>query len=67
MEDKNLRNMTAEEYAKYRVEMTRRELMKLLAKVELGTEIGLRLQNILEDAVNKVEALAEDAENNEEE
>lgn len=61
MAKKKLRDMTAEEYAKYRVEMTRRELMKLLAKVELGTEVGFRLQQILEDAIDKVEALAEDA------
>lgn len=62
MAKKKLRDMTSEEYAKYRVEMTRRALMRLLSKLETGTEIGCRLYNILEDAVNKVEDLAEDAE-----
>lgn len=57
----DMKEMTAKEYALFRIEMTRRELMKLLAKVELGTDIGCQLGEILENAVNAVEALAEDA------
>lgn len=53
--------MTAEDFARYRVEMTRRELHKLMAAVELGTDVGCRLSAILENAINEVEMLAEDA------
>ena len=52
--------MTAQEYAKHRVEMTRRELMALLAMVEVGTETGRKLQEILERAIDEVEALADE-------
>lgn len=49
--------MTAEEYALYRAEETRRELNTLNAKVELGTDIGYELSEILTQAINDVEAL----------
>jgi len=53
--------VTAEDWAMYRIEMTRRTLMELNAKVELGSEYGRRLSEILERAINEVEELAEDA------
>lgn len=56
----NKSEMTAQEYARYRVEMTRRELMALLAMVEVGTETGRKLQEILERAVDEIEALADE-------
>lgn len=54
-----VKEMTSIQHAKYRVEMTRRELHRLLAKVELGTDIGYELSRILEDAISRVEVLAE--------
>lgn len=55
----NLKEMTAENYAVYRVEETRRELMKLSAKVELNTDTGRQLSEILCKAICEVEALAD--------
>ena len=52
--------MTATEYALYRVEMTRRELMELSAKIELGTDIANRLSEIINKAIDEVEALADE-------
>lgn len=52
--------LSAVEYAALRVEMTRRELMKLNASVELCTEYGARLSEIVCSAINEVEALAEE-------
>ena len=49
--------LTAEQYAEHRIEMTRRELMALLAMVEPATDKGRRLQEILEAAIDGVEAL----------
>ena len=53
--------VTAEDWAMYRIEMTRRTLMELNAKVELGTEYGRRLSEILERAIDEIEELAEEA------
>ena len=55
----NVKEMTSIQHAKYRGEMTRRELHRLLAKVELGTDISYELSRILEDAISRVEVLAE--------
>ena len=57
-----VRELSALDYAKYRVEMTRRGLHELLAKVELGTDIGYELCEILTDAIYRVECLAEECE-----
>ena len=53
--------ITAEDWALYRIEMTRRTLMELNAKVELGTEYGRRLSQILDRAIDEIEELAEEA------
>lgn len=58
----NAKDMEAENYAVYRVEQTRRELMKLNAKIELGTETGKILSEVLCKAIREVEALAEEEE-----
>lgn len=58
----DMKAMSQKEYSLHCVEMTRRELMALLARTELVTQIGYRLGKILENAVNQVEALAEEAE-----
>lgn len=55
------REVSAEDWARYRIEMSRRTIAKLLAQVELGTEYGSRLADILVNALNDIEALAEDA------
>lgn len=55
------REVSAEDWARYRIEMSRRTIAKLLAQVELGTEYGSRLADILVNALNEIEALAEDA------
>lgn len=60
-----MKEMTAFEYAKFRVEETRRGLHALLAKVENGTSIGYELSEILTDAINRVEVLAETEEDEE--
>lgn len=55
------REVSAEDWARYRIEMSRRTIAKLLAQVELGTEYSSRLADILVNALNEIEALAEDA------
>lgn len=60
-----MKEMTAFEYAKCRVEETRRGLHALLAKVENGTNLGYELSEILTDAINRVEVLAETEEDEE--
>lgn len=55
------REVSAEDWARYRIEMSRRTIAKLLAQVELGTEYGSRLADILVNSLNEIEALAEDA------
>ena len=55
------REVSAEDWARYRIEMSIRTIAKLLAQVELGTEYGSRLADILVNALNDIEALAEDA------
>ena len=55
------REITAEDWARYRIEMSRRTIAKLLAQVEIGTEYGSRLADILVNTLNEIEALAEDA------
>ena len=55
---KNVEEMSALEFARFRVEMTRRELHKLLAAVECGTEMGRELCDILVKAICEVEELA---------
>ncbi len=67
MSEPNVSEMTAQEYAMYRVEMTRRGLMELLCKVEPGTETGRQLAAILEIAVDNVEALANEEKEDEDE
>lgn len=59
---KNIKDMDARDYALYRVEMTRRELMRINASVEMGHEIGERLSEILVTAINAIEELAEEEE-----
>lgn len=59
-EEENTEDMTATEYALHRVEMTRRELMELSAKIELGTDIANRLSEIINKAIDEVEALADE-------
>lgn len=54
--------ISALEYAKYRIEETRRALMALNAKVELGTNAGQNLSEILCRAIDDVEKLAEEVE-----
>ena len=58
----NIKDMDAREYALYRVEMTRRELMRINASVEMGHEIGERLSEILVTAINAIEELVEEEE-----
>lgn len=53
--------VSAEDWARYRIETARREIARLLASVEPGTEYGARLSSILENALDQIEALAEDA------
>jgi len=55
------REVSAEDWVRYRIEMSRRTIAKLSAQVELGTEYGSRLADILVNALNEIEALAEDA------
>ena len=57
--------MTAQEYAVRCANNTLKELNRLQAKVETGTEIGYELSCILDDAITRVEQLVE--EHNEEE
>ena len=59
------RSVSAEDWARFRIETTRREVARLLAAVELGTEYGLRLQSILENTLSQIEDLARDADKGE--
>lgn len=59
------RNVSAEDWARFRIETTWREVARLLAAVELGTEYGLRLQSILENTLSQIEDLAMDADEGE--
>ena len=51
----NTKSMTEKEYYKYRLEMTRRELMKLIAKFE--HPYGDEASEILIEAIDRIEEL----------
>ena len=53
--------MTNEKYILNRIEEARREIMRLLASVEHGSDYAYQLDSILENAVDELEALYEDA------
>ena len=53
--------MTHEEYILIRIEESKREIMRLLASVEHGSDYAYQLDSILENAVDELEALYEEA------
>ena len=57
---KSVTQMTQKEYYEYRLEMTRRELMKLNAKFE--APYAYEVSEILNEAVNRIEELQQEEE-----
>lgn len=55
---KSIMQMTQKEYYEYRLEVTRRELMKLIAKFE--TPYADEVSEILYEAVNRIEELQQE-------
>ena len=51
--------LSAVERSRLRVEMTRRALHDLLSNVEIITTMSRELESILEEAIDRVEVLAE--------